>query len=155
VFVRPGELRAALWDEVNLEDKIWRIPAEKMKMRRPHLVPLANQVVAMLAELRRFTGQGRLLFPGTRGKDRPISDVTLIAALRYLGYAQGEIVPHGFRSMASTLLNEQGYSPDWIEKQLAHVAGGVRAIYNRSEYLAERRRMMQEWADYLDNLKGV
>jgi integrase len=153
VFVRPGELRWALWEEVNLEDKIWRIPAEKMKMKRAHLVPLADQVVAMLTELKRFSGHLRFLFPGARKKDRPINHTTLIVALRSLGYPQGQIVPHGFRSMASTLLNEQGFSPDWIEKQLAHVSGGVRAIYNRSEYLAERRKMMQDWADYLDKLR--
>jgi integrase len=153
LFVRPGELRAALWEEIDLNDKIWRIPAEKMKMRRPHLVPLADQVVAMLTELRHFTGNFALLFPGARVKDRPISDVTLIAALRNLGYAQGEIVPHGFRSMASTLLNERGYNRDWIERQLAHVPGGVRAVYNYAEYLPERRKMMSDWADFLDNLR--
>jgi integrase len=153
LFVRPGELRAALWSEIDWEERLWRIPAEKMKMKRPHLVPLADQVVEMLTELRRFTGEHALLFPGTRQKDRPISDVTLIAALRYLGYAQGEIVPHGFRSMASTLLNEQGYNRDWIERQLAHVPGGVRAVYNYAQYLPERRKMTQDWADYLDKLR--
>jgi integrase len=155
VFVRPGELRMALWEEVNFEDKIWRIPAEKMKMRRTHLVPLANQVVAMLTELRQLTGHSRFLFPGTRVKNKPINKMALLVALRNMGYAKDEIVPHGFRTMASTLLNEMGYSPDWIEKQLAHVSGGVRAIYNRSEYLAERRKMMQDWADYLDKLRQV
>ncbi|MDR1086172.1 MAG: tyrosine-type recombinase/integrase [Deltaproteobacteria bacterium] len=154
VFTRPGELRNAEWSEINFEDCLWRIPSKKMKMRAGHTVPLASQVAEQLAELRKFTGGGRYLFPGVRSKDKPISDVTLTAALRYLGYSSDEIVPHGFRSMASTLLNELGYNPDWIEKQLAHVSGGVRAVYNRSEYLPERRRMMQEWADFLDGLKN-
>jgi integrase len=153
VFVRPNELREALWEEVNLEDKIWRIPAEKMKMKRPHLVPLADQVVTMLTKLKNFTGQGRFLFSKVKVKDHPISHTTLNRALNILGYSSDEIVPHGFRSMASTLLNEQGYSPDWIEKQLAHAPRGVRGIYNRSEYLPGRRQMMQDWADYLDKLR--
>jgi integrase len=154
LFVRPGELRAALWAEINWEEKLWRIPAEKMKMKRPHLVPLAAPVLAMLKDLKQFTGNGALLFPGSRSKDRPISDVTLLAALLNLGYKRGEIVPHGFRSMASTLLNEQGYNADWIERQLAHVPGGVRAVYNYAQYLPERRKMMEDWANYLDKLRG-
>jgi integrase len=153
LFVRPGELRAARWEEIDWKGKLWRIPAEKMKMRRPHLVPLAPQVIDMLTELRRFTIDGSLLFPGTRSKERPLNDMTLTAALRYLGYSQGEIVPHGFRSMASTLLNENGFNSDWIERQLAHVPGGVRAVYNYADYLAERRKMMRWWADYLDKLR--
>ncbi|MDR1086194.1 MAG: site-specific integrase [Deltaproteobacteria bacterium] len=107
-----------------------------------------------MKELQLFTGGGKYLFPGVRAKNQPISDVAMTAALRYLGYPGDVVCPHGFRSMASTLLNEMGYNSDWIEKQLAHVSGGVRAVYNRAEYLAERRRMMQEWADFLDGLKN-
>ncbi|MDR1873123.1 MAG: site-specific integrase [Deltaproteobacteria bacterium] len=153
LFVRPGELRAALWSEIDWEEKLWRIPTEKMKMMRPHLVPLADQVITALMDLKNFTGQGELLFPSPRLKTRPISDMALTVALRTLGYGQGEIVPHGFRSMASTLLNEQGYNRDWIERQLAHVPGGVRAVYNYAEYLPERRKMMADWANYLDKLR--
>jgi hypothetical protein len=106
----------------------------------------------MLQELRDFEAS-KLLFPETRSLDRPISDNALIAALRYLGYSQGEICPHGFQAMASSRLNEMGYNPDWIERQLAHVPGGVRAVYNYAQYLPERRQMMQDWADYLDKLR--
>jgi integrase len=124
-----------------------------MKMRAAHLVPLSDQVLRLLAALRNHTGSQRYLFPGPRTKDRPISDVAINAALRYLGYGKDEICGHGFRTTASTLLNEMGYNSDWIERQLAHVdTKGVRAVYNRAEYLAERRRMMQDWADYLDRL---
>lgn len=153
VFTRPGELRRAEWDEIDLADKMWRIPAEKMKMRSPHMVPLSDQVAAMMARLREHTGGGRLLFPGSRSSAKPISDMAINAALRYLGYEQGEICGHGFRGMASTMLNERGYSPDWIERQLAHSErGGVRAAYNHAQWLPERRKMMQDWADLLDRL---
>ena len=157
VFVRPGELRRAEWEEFNLEAKEpeWRIPASRMKMRKMHIVPLARQVVAILQDLHRYTGSGRYLFPSMRAKSAPISDVTLLAALRRMGYDKESMTVHGFRSMASTLLNEQGYNRDWIERQLAHgERNTVRAAYNYAEYLPERRRMMQEWADYLDELRG-
>jgi integrase len=154
LFVRPGELRQAEWEEFDFQDKLWRIPANKMKMKRAHLVPLSDQVLDLLEELKQFRiNNCALLFPGTRSKDRPISDVALIAALRYLGYQQGQITPHGFRAMASTLLNENGYNSDWIERQLAHVASGVRAVYNHADYLPERRKMMQDWANMLDSLR--
>lgn len=156
VFVRPGELRRAEWEEFNLEAKEpeWRIPASRMKMRKLHIVPLARQVVGILQDLHRYTGNGRYLFPSMRAKSAPISDVTLLAALRRMGYDKGSMTVHGFRSMASTLLNEQGYNRDWIERQLAHgERNTVRAAYNYAEYLPERRRMMQEWADYLDELR--
>ncbi len=154
VFVRPSELRCAVGPEFDLEAAEWRIPAEHMKMRVVHIVPLARQVVGRLRELHKFTGHGDYLFPSMRATTAPISDATLLAGLRRMGYSKEEMVVHGFRGMASTLLNEQGYNRDHIEAQLAHsTAGTVRGAYNHAEYLQERRRMMQEWADYLDSLK--
>ncbi len=120
VFVRPGELRRAEWAEFDLEAAEWRIPAERMKMRVMHIVPLSRQAVSILGELHPYTGTGRYLFPSLRARSAPISDVTLLAALRRLGYGKDEMTVHGFRSMASTLLNELGYNRDWIERQLAH-----------------------------------
>jgi integrase len=153
-FVRPGELRRAEWPEINIDTAEWRIPAEKMKMRQVHIVPLSRQALAVLKELHPATGHGTFLFPSVRTGARPMSDMTVNAALRVLGYAQGDMTGHGFRSMASTLLNEQGYNRDWIERQLAHGEHDpVRAAYNYAQYLLERRRMMQEWADYLDSLR--
>ncbi len=155
VFVRPGELRGAAWAEMDLDAAEWRIPAERMKMGLPHIVPLARQVVALLRKLEALTGNGPLLFPGLVTPSRPISDNTLNAALRRLGIAQDEHTTHGFRSMASTRLNELGFHPDVIELQLAHVEqNAVRAAYNRAQRLEERRAMMQSWADYLDGLKA-
>lgn len=157
LFVRPGELRAAEWREFDLEsdEPLWRIPAGRMKMKEQHVVPLARQVVVLLKQLQPITGDGPLLFPSLRSSKRPISDNTLNAALRRLGYSGDEHVAHGFRSTASTLLNEQGWHPDLIELQLAHAPRNkVRAAYNRAERLAERRKMMQAWADYLDGLKA-
>jgi integrase len=155
VFVRPGELRAAEWGEFDLEHREWRIPAARMKMGTEHLVPLSSQAAAILEELRLHTGEGVLLFPSLRSRARPISDNTLNGALRRLGYSGEEHTAHGFRSMASTRLNELGYPPDVIELQLAHVERNkVRAAYNRAERIAERRAMMQAWADYLDGLKS-
>jgi integrase len=155
VFVRPGELRNARWEEINLEGATWSIPAGRMKMKAPHIVPLSRQAVEILSGLRESTGGGPLVFPGMRSAARPISDVTLNAALRRLDYSSKEICAHGFRAMASTLLNgELGFSPDVIEKQLAHgERNAVRAAYNHADYLPERRRMMQRWADYLDELR--
>ena len=154
VFVRPGELRKAEWIEFDLDSAEWRIPAERMKMNAPHIVPLAEQAIAVLLELEPLTGRGRYVFPGARSADRPMSENTLNAALRRLGYAKDQMTGHGFRSMASTLLNEQGWNRDAIERQLAHAErDNVRAAYNYAEHLGERRRMMQAWADYLDGLK--
>ena len=159
VFVRPGELRNARWSEFHLDaiadlGPLWRIPKERMKMAREHLVPLSKQAVAILRDLHALTGSGHLVFPGLRSRDRPISDNTLNAALRRLGYSSDEMTSHGFRAMASTLLNEQGFPPDVIELQLAHQERNkVRAAYNRSQRFDERRKMMQAWADYLDQLK--
>ena len=157
VFVRPGELRRAEWEEFNLDaqEPEWRIPASRMKMRKLHIVPLSRQVVAILQDLHRYTGNERYLFPSMRAKSAPISDVTLLAALRRMGYDKESMTVHGFRSMASILLNERGYNRDWVERQLAHgERNTVRAAYNYAEYLPERRRMMQEWADYLDELRA-
>ena len=155
VFVRPGELRQAEWAEFNFEANEWRIPAAKMKMKQVHIVPLARQALAIIDSLQPYTGHGKYLFPSPRANDRPISDVALLAALRRMGFTKNEMVVHGFRSMASTLLNELGYNRDWIERQLAHgERNSIRAAYNYAEYLPERRRMMQEWADYLDSLRA-
>jgi integrase len=154
VFVRPGELRRAEWSEFDLDAAEWRIPADKMKMRQPHIVPLSKQAVKVLQDLHPLTGNGTYLFPSVRSWKRPISENTINAALRRLGYEPGEMTGHGFRSMASTLLNEQGWHHDAIERQLAHAErNNVRAAYNYAEYLPERRKMMQAWADYLDGLR--
>lgn len=155
VFVRPGELRRAEWSEINLDSAEWRIPAERMKMRAAHIVPLSVQAVAVLRELHHVTGGGQYVFPGARSSKRPMSENTVNAALRRLDYGSDQMTGHGFRSMASTLLNEAGWHRDAIERQLAHAERDeVRAAYNYAEHLPERRRMMQAWADYLDGLKS-
>lgn len=154
VFVRPGELRHAEWSEFDFENAEWRIPAEKMKRGKIHLVPLSTQTIEILAELHALTGTGRYVFPGVRTSSRPMSENTVNGALRRLGYTGTEMVGHGFRSMASTLLNEQGWNHDAIERQLAHMeTNSIRAAYNYAQYLPERRKMMQSWADYLDSLR--
>ena len=154
VFVRPGELRNAEWAEFDFERAIWTIPGEKMKMGRPHKVPLSKQVVALLDKLKPISGGSKFLFPSVRSKDRPISDNTINAALRRLGYDKTQMTGHGFRAMASTLLNEsRKWHPDAIERQLAHVENNdVRRAYLRGEHWNERVRMMQFWSDYLDRL---
>jgi len=155
VFVRPGELRAAEWSEFDLPNAEWRIPGTRMKMGEPHVVPLARQALAILRELQPLARGGRYLFASLRTRDRPMSNNTINAALRRLGYSGEEQTAHGFRSMASTLLNEQGFPPDVIELQLAHAERNkVRAAYNKAQRLAERRKMMQAWADYLDGLRA-
>jgi len=154
-FVRPGELRHAEWEEINLDTSEWRIPAAKMKMRQQHIVPLAKQAVCILRDLHPLTGSGRYLFPSVRTAARPMSENTVNGALRRLGYSKEEMTGHGFRSMASTLLNEMGWNRDAIERQLAHAErNSIRAAYNFAEFLPERRKMMQGWADYLDKLKA-
>lgn len=156
VFVRPGELRAAEWAEFDLDgdDPQWLIPANRTKMRTAHVVPLAPQAVAILRELQPFTGNGRLLFPSTWSRDKPMSENTLNTALRRLGFDSSTHCAHGFRALASTRLNEMGFPPDVIERQLAHAPRNkVRAAYNRAEYLPQRREMMAAWADYLDSLR--
>ena len=154
VFVRPGELRHAEWSEIHIDLSEWRIPATKMKMKRDHIVPLSRQAIQILEEIQPLTGSGHYVFPSVLTPTRPLSENTVTVALRRLGYTKEEMTGHGFRSMASTLLNENGWSPDAIERQLAHVEGNsVRAAYNYADYLDERRRMMQWWGDYLDDLK--
>lgn len=152
-FVRPGELRKAEWVEFDLDQAEWRIPAERMKAREQHIVPLSEQAVGILRELHGLTGVRQHVFPGARTNGRAMSENTVNAALRRLGYAKDEMTGHGFRSMASTLLNEQGWHRDAIERQLAHAErNNVRAAYNFAEHLPERRKMMQAWADYLEML---
>lgn len=154
VFVRPGELRAAEWAEINFDAGEWRIKGERMKMRQQHVVPLSRQAIEILREVQPLTGQGKFVFPSVRSKNRPLSDNALLAALRRMGFEQGIVTVHGFRSTASTLLNEQGWNRDAIERQLAHgERDAVRAAYNYAEHLPERRKMMQAWADYLEKLR--
>jgi integrase len=154
VFVRPGELRKAEWSEIDLDGAQWRIPATKMKMREEHIVPLAQQSIEILRELLPLTGRGQYVFPSCRGTARTMSENTVNAALRYMGFDKETMTGHGFRAMASTRLNEMGWTPDVIERQLAHAERNkVRAAYNRAQYLDERTRMMQAWAEYLDGLR--
>jgi integrase len=156
LFVRPGELRQAEWTEFDLDKAEWRIPASKMKARKPHIVPLSNQAIAILRELQPLTAEGKYLFPSVRTASRPMSNNTMNSALRRIGYTKDQMTPHGFRSMASTNLNEQGWNRDVIERQLAHgEQDGVRAAYNYAEHLPERRKMMQAWADCLDSLAST
>ena len=163
VFVRPGELRKAHWPELDLAEAEWRIPAERMKMRAPHLVPLSRQAVDILRELEPLTNRvssvkpnaPSFVFPSARSAERPMSENAVLAALRRMGYTKEEMTGHGFRSMASTLLHEQGWNHQVIERQLAHAErNAVSAAYNFAEHLAARRKMMQAWADYLDALRG-
>ena len=156
VFVRPGELRKAEWREFDLDGAIWRIPGERMKMKAPHIVPLSTQAVTVLRELFPLTGSGRYVFPSVRTASRPMSENTVNAALRRLGYGTDEMTGHGFRSMAASRLNEMGWNADAIERQLAHAESNkVRAAYTHAaQYLDERTRMMQAWADYLDGLRN-
>ena len=157
VFVRPGELQKAEWSEIDFADAAWRIPASKMKMRQALIVPLARQALAVLNNLQPYSGFGRFLFPSYKAKagDKSMALESFLSVIRSMGFTKEEMTMHGFRAMASTLLNELGYNRDWIERQLAHgERNSVRAAYNYAEYLPERRRMMQEWADFLDNLKS-
>lgn len=155
MFVRPGELRQAEWSEFDFDRALWVLPAEKMKMRRPHRVPLSRQVLTLLDELKPLTGHGRYVFPSFHTLRRPMSENTVNTALRRLGYAQDEMTAHGFRAMAATLLNEMSiWNADAIERQLAHMENnGVRRAYTRGEYWEERVRMMQHWSDYLEQLR--
>lgn len=153
LFARPGELRHAEWSELDFDNAEWRIPAEKMKMRIVHIVPLSKQAIAIFKDIQPLTGRDKYVFPSNRTVTRPMSDNTINGALRRLGYTKEEMTAHGFRSMASTILNEQGWNRDAIERQLAHSErDGVRAAYNYAQHLPERKKMMQEWADYLDGL---
>ncbi len=153
-FVRPGELRSASWDEFDLDNKIWRIPAERMKMGTEHLVPLSRQAIAVLDELRPYTGDDKYLFTGERSRLKPISDNTMIYAMYRLGY-KSRATPHGFRTSASSILNEEGFNPDAIERQLSHMERNkVRGAYTQhAEYLKERVSMMDWWGNYLEQLE--
>ncbi|MEL6372242.1 MAG: integrase arm-type DNA-binding domain-containing protein [Pseudomonadota bacterium] len=155
LFPRPGELRQAHWEEFDFGTAVWSIPAERMKMRRAHKVPLPRQAIDILQELKRQSFDTALAFPGPRSIHRPISDNAMTSALRNMGYTKEQVVPHGFRATASTLLNESGkWKPDAIERQLAHQEQNeVRRVYARGEHWEERVNMMQWWADYLDQLK--
>ena len=154
LFPRTAELRTAEWQDMHLADAQWRIPAEKMKMRRMHIVPLPRQAVALLEELQTITGNGRWLFPNTRRPATVMSATTINRALEYLGYPTGHVSGHDFRATASTRLNEMGYPEAHIEMQLAHAPRNkTAAAYNHAKYLPERERMMQDWADYLDSLR--
>ena len=154
-FVRPGELRKAVWSEFDLDATEWNIPAERMKTRQAHLVPLSNQAVAVLTELQELTGKRYDLFPGMRDPKRPMSDNTINAALRRMGFDKDTMTGHGFRATARTVLDETlDFRPDFIEHQLAHAVRDPNGrAYNRTAHLAERRKMMQAWADYLDTLR--
>jgi integrase len=154
-FMRPGELRNARWDDVNEEKATLKIPAERMKMERDHIVPLSRQAMDLLKNLYKITGNNDLLFPSVKNNQKPISDVTLTKVLIVMGYTgDKKVVPHGFRHTASTILNEHGFNRDHIEKQLAHVEKNkVRGIYNHAEYVEDRRKMMQWYANHLDKLK--
>ncbi len=154
VFTRTCEMRKAEWSEFDLENAQWKVPPERMKRRFPQIVPLSTQAVKILRDLMPITGPIGLVFPSIRSGSRPISDGTINAALRMMGYSGDQMTGHGFRSMASTILNEQGWHPDAIERQLSHAEKNtVRGIYNYAEYLPIRRLMMQAWADYLDAVR--
>lgn len=152
-FVRTNELIGAEWSEFDTEAGLWIVPAARMKMKTEHVVPLSRQALAILEDLRELAGISRFVFPG-RNRDKPISNNTMLFALYRLGY-KGKMTGHGFRAVASTILNETGFRHDVIERQLAHCERDeVRGAYNRAEYLQERQRMMSQWADYLDAVKG-
>jgi integrase len=156
VFSRPIELRAALWTEFDLTTAEWNIPAERMKMRKPHLVPLSTQAVSILREIHALTGNEQYVFPSARSNSRPMCENAVLAALRRMGFSKEEMTGHGFRAMARTVLDEiLGFRPDFIEHQLAHeVRDPNGRAYNRTAYLPQRREMMQAWSDYLDKLKN-
>ncbi|MDL2267515.1 tyrosine-type recombinase/integrase [Desulfovibrio sp. OttesenSCG-928-G15] len=155
-FCRPGEIRHAEWEEIDFKNSLWTVPAEKMKGRIEHKVPLSRQALTVLKDIYPLTGKGRYVFPSPRGRNRPLSENGVLTALRNMGYSKEEMTAHGFRSMASSLLNELGHKPDVIEAQLAHKGyDKIRAVYNRAEYMQERRQLMQAWADYLDELRAA
>jgi integrase len=151
-FVRTGELRGAAWPEIDFDKAEWRIPAERMKMQEPHIVPLSRQAIEVLKELEPITGNWQYVFPNQHKPSGHMSENTLLYALYRMGY-HSRATGHGFRSTASTILNENDFPPDVIERQLAHSERDkVRAAYNHAQYLPERRKMMQWWADHLDEL---
>ena len=147
MFVRPSELIKAEWSEFNFKDKLWTIPASRMKSGRPHIVPLSNQVIEILSSLPRLNE--KMFFNQT--KSTCISNHAVLDVISRMGFAN-KVTLHGFRATASTMLNQMGYNSDWIERQLAHTAKGVRAVYNFADHLPQRIRMMGEWADHVDRL---
>lgn len=150
MMVRTTELREATWDEFNLDKKEWRIPAERMKMKEMHIVPLTEPVIALLEELQQHSGHGSYLFPHVNDPTKVMSNNTMLFALYRMGY-KGRATTHGFRATASTILNEHGHRPDVIERQLAHAERNkVRKAYNHAEYMPERKAMMQWWSEYLE-----
>jgi integrase len=157
-FQRPNEIRGATWEEMDFDAKLWRIPEHRMKNRRPHVVPLSRQVLELLESIKGLVlqvGDSPFLFPSTRARTIPMSEGTVVLALRAMGYASEEMCAHGFRTLASTNLNEQRWDKDVIELSLSHVENNaVRAAYNHAEKLTERREMMQAWADWLDGLRN-
>ena len=155
LLCRPGELRHMEWEEINWENLLWEIPATKMKMKLPHIVPLCKQAITLLEELQLVTGRGKYVFPSPRGASRPLSENGVRTALRTMGYDNETMTPHGFRAMGRTLLDEVlGYRIEWIECQLAHAVKDANGrAYNRTTYLKQRSEMLQKWADYLDTLK--
>lgn len=156
IFVRPGELRHGEWNEIDLDKATWTIPAEKMKARRPHVVPLSRQVLELFRQLQAVSGSQGYIFPAFHTRRRPMSENTVNAAFRRMGFAKDEVTAHGLRSTASTLLNESGkWHPDAIERALAHGdSNAIRGVYNRGNYWDERVRMAQWWSDYLDELRA-
>jgi len=153
IFARPGEIRQMEWKDIDFDAKEWRYFVTKTETE--HIVPLSHQAIEVLLTIQKLTGQGRYVFPSARNDKQPMSNNTVRLAIRTMGYDSETMSAHGFRTTASTLLNEQGWSPDAIERQLAHSPRNkVRAAYNRAQYLDERRKMMQAWADYLDRLKN-
>ena len=155
LFQRPGEIRQMKWEEINWRESRWEIPAAKMKMDRDHIVPLSRQAIAVLERVEPFTGRFMYVFPNERSRTRAMSDNGIRSALRTLGYTNDDMTPHGFRAMARTLLDEElRFRPDWIEQQLAHrVSDPLGRAYNRTAFIDERTKMMQVWADYLDDLR--
>ena len=151
VFVRPGEFRTARWEDICLEKKEWRYHSKKTNV--DHIVPLAKQVVERLRELQPITGMGQYVF-GVRSGQRPLSDGTINQALKSLGYSSDIIHPHGFRHTAATMLAEMGWDENMIDRQLSHLAQGVKGVYQKAKYIENRRLMMQAWADYLESLKS-
>jgi len=150
-FVRTGEMRFAPWSEINLETMLWEIPAKRMKMERDFIIPLSSQVVGLFKELKRHTGGKKYAFASSLKRNQPISENAVLDTLYKMGY-KGRMTGHGFRHLASTLLNEMGYHSEAIERQLSHVDGSVRGVYNKAQYLEERVKIMQGWSDYLDSV---
>ena len=157
LFCRPGELRHMEWSEIDWEKEQWELPAEKMKMGQPHIIPLSTQALEILRDIQRLNGTRRYVLPSARGASRPLSENGVRTALRTMGYGNDAMTPHGFRAMARTILDEVlGFRPDYIEHQLAHAVKDPNGrAYNRTAHLEQRRKMMQSWADYLDQIRAT